>query len=96
MKIKYLKRNLQNTKKELKRLAKDYKVRIHWEELPNKPEIIVEFEKKYSSSLRCIKIIVLPADKIAFGKYRPPMVRYNLERSLVSWLHRNRVDYGVE
>lgn len=86
MKVKLLKKNIKRTRRELKFLAKLYRLKMRWEESPKTPYIWVDFEKRISTDYKCVKVIELPADKIAYGKYKPSMVKYNVERQLQSWL----------
>lgn len=86
MRIKYLKKNLNETKRQLKILAKSYKLQMKWEEPSKTPYIWVDFEKKISHKYKCVRMINLPAEKIAYGKYKPGMVVYNVERQIQSWL----------
>lgn len=85
MKAKYLRKNLNNTKKALRELCYDYKVKLNWETDPKQPKIYIAITKRIPH-YKCIKIIVLPEDKIAYGKYKPGMVVYNVERQLSKWL----------
>lgn len=85
MKAKYLRKNIINTKNAIRTLAKDYKVRLKWEIDDRQPKIYVEFYKKIKD-YKFVKIIILPEDKVAYGKYKPSMVAYNVERQLTKWL----------
>lgn len=88
MKVKYLKKNLKLTKQYIKILAKEYKVKVKWKEDPKKPKIYLAFEKKVSQKHKYILCTSLPAEKIAYGLYKPMMVMYNTERKVQSWLRK--------
>lgn len=87
MKVKYLKRNLKNTRKTLKNLAKDYKVKFRWTQWPKDKIILVSFEKKVTRKYTRVVCENLDEAKVAYGNYKPAMVKYNLERKLVRWLN---------
>lgn len=85
MRFRYLKKNLQDTKKALEKVACDYRCHLKMEVEPNRPVIWLTFTRKYEG-WKFIKIVELPEDKIAYGKYRPGMVAYNVGRQLSKWL----------
>lgn len=87
MKIRLLKKNLRVTKSSIKELAKLYKVKVKWEDNPEKPIIDLTFVRRINKMHTCILLQRLSADKIAYGKYKPGMVCYNVERKLQSWLN---------
>lgn len=59
---------------------------MKWEDLSKIPYVWVSFETKIFNKFKYVKRIYLPAEKIAYGKYKPSLVRYNVERQIQSWL----------
>lgn len=86
MKTKYLRKNIKAVKKELKSLAKDYKLKVEFESSPTNHRMWADFSYKKTPKYKHILVSELAEDKIAYGLYKPGMVRYNLERAIVSWL----------
>lgn len=86
MKAKYLRQNIKATKREIKLLAKVYKLKVKLWSSPVNHKMQVQFiymkPKPYNHLLSC----ELAEEKIAYGLYKPAMVRYNLERKIISWL----------
>lgn len=86
MKAKYLRQNIKATKRELKSLAKSYKLKIKLRSSPINHKMQVLFVCMKPVPYSYLLVCELAEDKIAYGLYKPSMVRYNLERKIISWL----------
>lgn len=93
MKTKHLLMNISRIKKELKALAKNYKLQVSFKQHSSEPYIWVEFTRRKPHGAKEIKLIRLREDKIAYGLYKPALVLHNVERGLIAWLKRTEVVY---
>lgn len=88
MKVKYLRKNLRKTKQELRRLAREYHLKVKFDSSDSNCYLYVWFSRKLAPKHYSVVFVNLPEHKIAYGLYKPGMVAYNTERKIVKWLRK--------
>lgn len=86
MRVKYLKRNLKNFRKLLKKFARQYKMRVHFESRGEDRYLWVTFQYKSPQHVKYINIIRVDEYRIACGVYAPALAAKNIERQVLAWL----------
>lgn len=87
MKTKFQRKNIKAVKTQVTDIAVAYGCSMKWKVDRNWPIIHVIFKKKLGGE-KYKKYVKLPEDKIAYGKYKPSMVWYNVNQQIDSWINR--------